>query len=231
MTIVLYDLCGRDRDVRFSPYCWRAKLALVIKGQEYRTVATSFTEIGAVAGGVSKTVPVIEHDGLVVHDSFAIALHLDAAFPDGPALFSDEASVAAARFVESWAFSAVHPIIMRMMVRSIHDALSEADQAYFRPSREARLGKPLEEVQTGIEANAEALRAVLEPARRTLASHAWLGGPSPMFVDCILFGTLMWLRTIGGPLPLTADDGIGSWFRRCLELHEKREPLETAPAG
>ena len=52
----------------------------------------------------------------------------------------------------------LHPIIMRIMVKDIHDALGPADQAYFRPSREARLGRSLEEHQTGADANAEALR-------------------------------------------------------------------------
>jgi glutathione S-transferase len=219
MAIILYDLCGRDPDLRFSPHCWRAKMALAHKGLTFETVPTPFTQVPQIESGVSKTVPVINDSGKVVHDSFDIALYLDTAYPDAPTLFGDEAAVAAARFLESWAFSSVHSIIMRMMVKDIHDSIAPADQAYFRPSREARLGRALEEHQTGVEANAEAFRAALEPARRTLARHAWLGGASPRFADYILFGSLMWLRSIQGRLPLLPDDAVLSWFERCLDLH------------
>jgi hypothetical protein len=32
MAIKLYDLAGAETDRRFSPYCWRARMALVHKG-------------------------------------------------------------------------------------------------------------------------------------------------------------------------------------------------------
>lgn len=219
MTIILYDLCGRDLKLRFSPYCWRAKMALAHKGLAFDTVPTPFTGIAAVEAGASTTVPVINDDGEVVHDSFDIALYLDEAYPDAPLLFGGEAMVAASRFVEGWAFQTLHPVIMRIIVKDIHDALGEADRPYFRSSREARLGRSLEEHQTGAAANAEPLRAALEPVRRTLTRHEWLGGASPHFADYILFGSLMWLRTVAGHLPLGAEDGVLSWFERCLDLH------------
>lgn len=31
MTLVLYDLAGRDPGVRFSPHCWRVKMVLAYK--------------------------------------------------------------------------------------------------------------------------------------------------------------------------------------------------------
>lgn len=216
---ILYELCGRDPELRFSPYCWRTRMALLHKGLDFETVPTPFTEVARIENGASKTVPVLNDDGTIVVDSFAIALHLDDAYPDGPALFSDEAAVAGARFLESWVFATLRPIIMRMMIKDIHDALAPVDQRYFRSAREARLGYSLEEHQTGTKANAEAFRAALEPVRRTLARHEWLGGGSPRFADYIVFGTLMWLRSITGSLPLLPDDGVVSWFERCLDLH------------
>ena len=30
----------------------------------------------------------------------------------------------------------------------------------------------------------------------------------------------MWLATIHGSLPLLPDDGVRSWFERCLDLHD-----------
>lgn len=219
MALKLYDLCGQDRDLRFSPYCWRAKMALAHKGLDFETVPTPFTGIAEIEPGRAKSVPILEDEGGRVHDSFDIALHLEAAHPDRPLLFGGEPGVAAARFVESWAFGSVHPVILRMIVKDIHDASAEEDRDYFRTSREARLGKPLEELQQGVAALTDALVKTLEPVRRTLRSHEWLGGPEPLFSDYIVFGTLMWLTAIHGRLPLEPGDDVSSWFERCLDLH------------
>ncbi len=219
MGVIFYDLCGRDPDVRFSPYCWRARMALAHKGVRFETKPTAFTAIPGIESGASKTVPVISDNGRVVPDSFDIALYLDETHPAAPPLFSDKAAIAAGRFLESWAFQNVHSIVTRMVVKDIHDVLGETDQRYFRPSREARFGRPLEEHQTGVDANAEALRTALEPVRKTLARHEWLGGDAPRFADYIPFGALMWLRTIAGSVPLVPDDPVSGWFERCLDLH------------
>jgi hypothetical protein len=37
MARTLYDLAGADPDLRFSPYCWRTRLALAHKGLEVET--------------------------------------------------------------------------------------------------------------------------------------------------------------------------------------------------
>ena len=219
MAILLYDLCGRDPDLRFSPYCWRAKMALAHKGLAFATVPTPFLEIPRVENGASKTVPVINDDGRVVSDSFDIALYLDAKYPNRPALFDGDTGVASAHFLQAWAFQALHSVIVRMILKDIHAQLGEADQAYFRASREARFKGPLEQNCSGIESNREALKLALEPVRRTLAHHRWVAGPTPAFADYIVFGTLMWLRTIAGVLPLKRDDPVADWFHRCASLY------------
>lgn len=219
MTLRLYDLCGRDPSLRFSPYCWRTTMALAHKGLAAETIPTPFTKIAKVENGASPTVPIINDDGMVMRESFDIALYLDRAYPDRPGLFSDEAAVASGRLVESWANTTINPILMRMMAKDIHDALGDADQTYFRTSREKRLGRSLEEHQTGIEANAPALAAALEPARRVFTSFDWLGGSAPSFADYVVFGSLMWLRSIVGRVPLAADDPVAAWVERCLDLN------------
>ena len=219
MGIILYDLCGRDPDLRFSPYCWRAKMALAHKGLDFRTAATPFTAIPAVENGVSKTVPVINDGGRIVSDSFEIALYLDRNYPSAPTLFSGDGAVASAHFLQAWAFQALHSVIVRMILVAIHAELGDEDQHYFRSSREARFGTRLEDHETGSEANRGALLSALEPVRRTLGHHPWLAGAEPAFADYIVFGTLMWLRVIAGFLPLPDDDPVASWFERCLDLH------------
>jgi len=83
--ITLYDLVF-DQDLRPSPFCWRAKLALKHKGLAWRDEPCGFTEKHKIAFAQSQTYPVI-HDGTkVVKDSWVIAQHLDAAYPDKPLL-------------------------------------------------------------------------------------------------------------------------------------------------
>jgi glutathione S-transferase len=195
-------------------------MALAHKGLDVEMVPTPFTGVAAIADGTSKTVPVLEDDGSLIRDSFAIALHLEARHPARPLLFlAGEGGVAAARFVERWAAPALHILISRMIIMRVHDALDPADQTYFRGSREKRFGMRLESFEEAPEALRDAFAAALEPARRTLHSHEWLGGESPLFADYILFGTLMWLDIFLGRLPLAPDDEVTRWFERCLDLH------------
>jgi glutathione S-transferase len=218
MALVLHDLCGRDPGLRFSPYCWRAKLALAHKGLAFETVPTPFTAIQGI-GPEARSVPILEDDGRLVQDSFQIALHLEAAWPDRPSLFAGKSGVAAARFVEQWAMTALHPLILRMIVKDIHDALGDEDRAYFRRTREARLKKRLEDAQEGVAALSSAFAQALEPMRRTLAHHRWLGGDGPLFSDYVVAGTLLWLAATHGRVPLEADDPVAGWLERCLDLH------------
>ena len=44
MAIELYDLAGAEPDRRFSPYCWRTRMALAHKGLEVETIPWRFTE-------------------------------------------------------------------------------------------------------------------------------------------------------------------------------------------
>ncbi len=194
-------------------------MALAHKGLDYETVPTAFTEIAAIGDGRSKSVPVLNDNGVIVGDSFDIAVYLDDAYPDLPPLFGHDGVVAAARLVESWVNGTIHPILARMMIKDIHDVIAPADQVYFRKSREKRLGKTLEEAQTGLDANAQALAAALAPARKTLGHHDWLGGSGPLYTDYIVFGSLAWLVTVAGRLPLPDDDAVTDWFERCLDLH------------
>jgi glutathione S-transferase len=219
MSMKLYDLCGRNHAIRFSPYCWRAKMALAHKGLEFETVPTSYAAISAIGEDV-KSVPVLDDGGRLVRDSFDIAVYLDAAYPDTPPLFGHDGVVAAARMIEGWTVSTLNPLVMGMIIRDIHAVLDDPDQAYFRKTREARFGKPLEEVHKGVEALAEQLAQALSPVRHTLAHHAFIGGAQPLFTDYIVLGNLLWLRTIHGSVPFADDDPVGGWFERCLALHD-----------
>ena len=90
MAIRLYDLAGAEDDRRFSPYCWRAKMALKHKGLEFETIPWRFTDKAAIAASGSSTVPVLVDGGQTIADSWRIALYLDEAYPSRPAqMFGD----------------------------------------------------------------------------------------------------------------------------------------------
>ena len=219
MSLKLYDLCGKNKALRFSPHCWKARMALKHKGLEFETIPTPFTAIAAIADGV-KSVPVLEADGELIKDSFDIALYLDETYPDRPALFGDPCVIAATRFVEGWAATAVHPIIFRMIAKDIHDVLDADCQSYFRQRRESNAGASLEAIQQGVDTLAEKLSNALAPLRRALSHQDFIGGARPLFSDYIALGPLMWLATIHGSVPLAEDDAVNFWYRRCLSLYD-----------
>ena len=63
MAITLYDLAGAEAGRRFSPFCWRTKMALAHKGLDVETVPWRFTEKDKLPQPNAGRVPVIVDDG------------------------------------------------------------------------------------------------------------------------------------------------------------------------
>src|SRR5262245_30398274 len=102
MSRTLYDLAGASNDLRFSPYCWRIKMALKHKGLEWQETPWRFTEKSVIAFASSTTVPVLIDGDTVVADSWNIALHLEANYPQAPTLFGSAQGEAHALFIKFW---------------------------------------------------------------------------------------------------------------------------------
>ena len=216
--ITLYDLVFSE-DRRPSPYCWRAKLALKHKGLSWRDEPMGFTEKQKIAFADSTTVPVI-HDGTkVVKDSWAIAEHLERTYPDKP-LFPNDPGHHYARFVNGWADTAVNPTIFPMVVADMVAICRPQDRDYVVDSRSKRIGTndfagfQKKARETGL----ATFRAALEPARRILKDQKFLSGEAPAYPDYILFGTLLWPRTMSPKLELLEkDDPVHAWRERMIE--------------
>lgn len=218
--ITLYDLVFQD-DRRPSPFCWRAKFALKHKGLGWRDEPVGFTDKAKIAFANSQTVPVIHDGATVVKDSWAIANHLDKAYPDRP-LFKDEAARSYAHFIASWVDTAVHVALFPNLVGDLYDRVRPADQPYFRESRGKRLGTTdFAEFQArGREKGVQAFRSVLEPARRVLKEQPYLAGGEPAYPDYALAGAFLWAR-IATPLDLLeAGDPVQAWRERMLDLFD-----------
>jgi glutathione S-transferase len=218
VSIILYDLAGRD-DRRFSPHCWRTRMALAHKGLEVETRPVRFTEIKTIGDGACRTVPAIEADGQLTVDSWAIARWLEEAYPDRPSLFGGPAGVAYALFVQSFCVSVLHPGVISLILLDIFERLAPEDQEVFRATREQRFRRPLAEVQAGREERVEGFRAALQPVRLTLQEQPFLGGEAPLYPDYLVFGAFQWARVMSPFRLLADDDPIRAWRERCLDLH------------
>ncbi len=220
MSRTLYDLAAADGR-RFSPYCWRAKLALAHKGLDAATVPVGFTEIPSILGGGQTTVPVLDDGGRVVRDSFAIAEYLEDTYPDRPSLFGGQGGRGMARLIEGWSF-ALQAQISGLITRDIWAGLKPQDQGYFRTSREQRFGRSLEAAQAGREERLEAFRKSLQPIRHALQHAPFIGGKTPLFADYVLFGTLQWPRVASDFRLRAEDDPVTAWFSSVADLHGGR---------
>ena len=230
--ILLYDLAGAG-DCRFSPHCWRVRMALAHKGLSYQTRATRFTEIANICDGTQKTVPVIEDNGKIVSDSWAIANYLEDTYPQSASLFGGSGGRALTKFVQNWTIGTVQGGIINLILGDIHANLDFADKEYFRASREKRFGRTLEQVQAGREERLPQFRESLQPLRVLLAAQPWIGGDVPLYADYLVFGAFQWARMVSPFTLLAEDDPITAWFSRALDLHgglgRQSEPHPTPP--
>jgi hypothetical protein len=146
VTIKLFDLAGAEPDRRFSPYCWRTKLALAHKGLTVEMIPWRLSETHAVEMSGQRRVPVLLDGDKVVSDSWTIAEYLEDTYQHRPFLFGSAEARASTRFINSWADTVVNGALVRLLLTDIYAHLHEKDRRYFRESREKRFGMPLEEV-------------------------------------------------------------------------------------
>lgn len=217
MSITLFDLAAAEEDRRFSPYCWRVRLALLHKGLEFETIPWRFTEKQAIAFSGQGKVPVIVDGGQAVFDSAAIAEYLESAYPDRPSLFGGQAGQALSRFVVQWTERAVHPGIFRLIMPDLFSHLADCDKAYFRQSREERLGTSLEAFGADRDSRLPAFRESLAPLRATLSAQPFLCGDAPAWADYVAFAPFQWARAVSPYRLLAEDDPVYSWRQRLLD--------------
>lgn len=216
--IKLYDLAARDANVRFSPFCWRTKMALKHKGLEFDSVPWRFTEKEAIAQTGQGRVPVMIDGAQWLHDSWSIALYLDRAYPNRPALMQSDADRAAARFMNFWCDLTLHPALRPLVFLDVYKMAAEKDQSYFRQSREKLFGLTLEELCGDRDGAQHVFLKTIAPAENTLAEVQYLGGERANYSDYILFGSLQWANVVSGTTFLAANSATANWFARMLDL-------------
>jgi glutathione S-transferase len=215
MAIKLYDLAGAEAARRFSPYCWRTRMALAHKGLAVETIPWRFSDKQVIAP--YDRVPVIVDGEQKIGDSWVIADHLEEAYPDRPSLFEGSGGRALSLLVNAWADNVMLPGMIRFALLDIYRHIDERDKPYFRTSREARLGTTLEAFSADRERHLPAFRQSLEFVRRTLKVQNFLGGDHPLYADYIVFGGFQWARAISPFQLLEPSDPLAQWRERMLD--------------
>jgi glutathione S-transferase len=213
----LYDLAGAEDDLRFSPNCWRIKMALEHKGLTAETVPWRFVEKDVIAFSGQKLVPVLVDGSKTVSDSWEIARYLETAYADRPSLFCGPAGEGLALFVKFWCEQTLNRIVLRIILPDLLACLHDKDKAYFRESREARFGATLEQYALPAEQGVSLLREALSPMRSTLQRQPYLAGAERTFADYIVFGTFQWARSVSPVALLEAVDSVFEWRERLLD--------------
>jgi glutathione S-transferase len=219
MTLRLYDLAGADPNRRFSPYCWRIRLALAHKRLPVETIPWRFTEKAEIAPSGSKTVPVLVDGDRWIADSWTIANYLEDAYPNSPSLFGGAAARRLTRHYSSLA-DALVSTIFPFIALDILERVADKDREYFRTSREQRVGKTLEDFVADRDAKLPGFRASLAPLRTTLKTQPFFGGDEPLYADYALFGQFQWARCISPFALLEEGDPVKLWRDRLLDCFE-----------
>ena len=220
MGLQLYDLAGAEPERRFSPYCWRIKMALLHKGLSFETIPWRFTDKDAIALSGQGFVPVLIDGDHVIFDSWTIATYLEDSYADRPSLFGGEGGRAVTRFVNGWTDGVVAAWIVRLTVTDIFAHLAEKDRAYFRESREKRFGMKLEAVTADRETNVIEFRKSLQPFRTVLGKQPYLAGEKPAYADYAVFSCFQWARCISSFTLLLGDDPVWAWRDRLLSAFD-----------
>jgi glutathione S-transferase len=216
MTLRLYDLAGAEPDRRFSPYCWRIRLALAHKKLAVETIPWRFTEKPEIAPSGQGLVPVLIDGDKWIADSWAIANYLEDTYPDTPSLFGGPAARSLTRHYSSVA-DGLGAAIFPFVALDILGHVADKDRDYFRTTREKRVGGTLEAFVADRDSKLHAFRASLAPLRTVLKAQPFFGGDEPLYADYAIFGPFQWARCISPFALLEADDPVRLWRDRLLD--------------
>lgn len=217
MSRKMYDLCGRDERLRFSPYCWRVKYALAHKGLDCEFIPWKFTDKQAIAFSDQTRVPVLVDGDESVVDSYEIFRYLDHAYPEKP-LLGDATAEARARFFKFYAERSLAPGVMRTILMDVFNAVHPEDRDYFRTSREKAFGRTLEEMHSPSQGLSMLDRA-LEPMRGRLDEAPFLEGDAAGASDYLVIGVFLWARVCSAADLVSNADPVYAWYHRMLDLH------------
>jgi glutathione S-transferase len=192
-----------------SPYAAKVRAALAYKGVAFREEIVHPLKRGIIKKKSGQIlVPIIEHDGRVVHDSTRILTYLDEAFPEKPIFPADPVQRGLAKLLEEWADEGLRTVVqpVRFLIpmnyertgkvfRSAYPAGRADDLAIattmrvlkLRMSRKYGSGNPAKYLNRMAE--------VLDYAEAAVGPSGWLVGDHPTCAD---LGLAAWVSLVRG---------------------------------
>ncbi|PVH94673.1 hypothetical protein DM02DRAFT_618469 [Periconia macrospinosa] len=235
--IILYDLaCAKD--VCFSPVVWRIRLMLNFKRIPYKTIFLEFPDIESTLKPLGMvpvkpdgkfTVPAIHHvpTDTYMMDSVPISQFLEATYPDPPVPLDTERG----REIETKARTLLGPVLKTSILPREILILSPRAQQYFRRTREAWLGHPLEDL---LDAEKEEkawaavdgdLHAVGQLIREKSSDGPFVLGAKPSYSDFFIAGALQSNRVVDEGVfeRIMKYPGFNDVYTACLPWMEKKD--------
>lgn len=224
MSLVFHERIGFEGR-RPSPFSWRIRYALAHKGlldtPAVEIVPTRFADVARIeALSGQRFVPVIQHDGMVVADSWAIACHLEDAFPDRPSLFGGAIGRGLTRQLNLWSDAVLGAAVRPVLAADFPAVLDPGDRAYYRSSREAMFGCTLEAFAAGREGHLARLRAVVAPLEALLGEQPWIAGAAPAYADHVIFSVFQYARLGCTAELLDPGSALAAWRARMIALFD-----------
>jgi glutathione S-transferase len=214
--MTLWELGGKDGR-RYSLFSWRTRMALRHKQLEFASVPVCMSDKAAIAFSGGKTVPIVKDGETVVRDSWKIAEHLEARFPDAPPLFGGAIGQGVTHAFNVWVDRALVLPMLALIVADVHERVEPADEKYFRESMEKILKMTLEEARGKRAESMSRLNRALEPMQALLKRQPWICGAQPAYGDYILFSIFQWARVMSPHR--VVENPLLEWFERVLDLH------------
>lgn len=226
----LFELCGKDKANRFSPFVWRARLALCRKGLSFEGIPGAFLEKDAFAPSGSKTVPVLKDGETWVSDSWDIACYLEDTYPDKPSLFGGAEGKAYSTFMMGFAATLLQPRIFLLVAPDIAESCEGEHKDYFLKTRAERIGMPVPDLVALRDKNMALFKDCLKPLNYALKMEDYFSGSEPLYPDYIVYGAFRWAKMVS-PLDLLAgEEALKDWFARVDVFYRDKIPaLETEP--
>ena len=216
--IELWELGGKGGR-RYSLFSWRTRMALAHKGLAFQSHPVCLSDKAAIAFSNGKTVPVIRDGETVVRDSWKIAEHLEARYPQST-LFGGDIGRGVTHAFNTWVDRALIAPMMQVVAPDIHERVDPADEPYFRAMAERIAGKTLEELRAGQDEALKRLGRGLEPMQALLKRQAYVCGEAPAYADYILFSIFQWARIMSPHELLGPEDPLSAWRERVLDLFD-----------
>lgn len=214
----LYDLAAKNRDVRFSPFCWLAKYALNHKQVAFDTVALGFLPKTDYPDQDYGKLPMLQINDELIKGSDTIVAWLDENIAEHP-LIEDEKAHARVDQANEWLQQTLFPALGPLLFTRVAKSISDVDRDYFVTTREKRFGISLDALaQTPGQADkaSQASRSLAD----MLDGDPFLSGKNPALADYLAVSPYLWQRSITSQHLYEMAPAAQSWLERMLDLHD-----------